>query len=44
MMIDPCIHGTVDPVSADIGDYIGPIPVVFAGGKCGITESIVSVS
>ena len=44
MMIDPCIHGTVDPVSADIGDYIGPIAAVLAGGECCSEESVVSVS
>ena len=35
MMIDPCIHGTADTVPADIGDYIGPIAAVLAGGECG---------
>ena len=44
MMIDPRIHGTTDPVPADIGDYICPITAVFAGGECGAAESVVSVS
>ena len=44
MMVDPWIHGTGDPVHADVGDYIGPIAVVFAGGKCGAEESVVPVS
>ena len=44
MMIDPCIHGTVDPVFAYIGDYIRSIAAVFAGGECGAEESVVSVS
>ena len=43
-MIDPCMHGTADPVPADIGDYICPIAAVFAGGECGAEESVVSVS
>ena len=44
MMVDPWIHGTNDPVPADIGDYIGPIAAVFAGGECGAAESVVAVS
>jgi hypothetical protein len=44
MMVDPRIHGTADPIYADVGDYIGPIAVVFAGGECGAAESVVSVS
>ena len=44
MMVDPWIHGTTDPVPADIGDYIGPITAVFAGGECGAAESVVAVS
>ena len=30
-MVDPWIHGTADPVYADVGDYIGPIAAVLAG-------------
>jgi hypothetical protein len=44
MKIDPCIHDTVDPVSAGSGDCICPIALVFAGGECGAEESVVSVS
>ncbi len=44
MMVDPWIHGTAHPVHADVGDYIYPIAVVFAGGECGAAESVVSVS
>jgi hypothetical protein len=44
MMVDPWIHGTADPVHADVGDYIYPIEAVFAGGECGAAESVVSVS
>ena len=44
MMVDPCIHGKADPVTADIGDYICPITAVFAGGECGAAESVVSMS
>jgi hypothetical protein len=44
MMVDPWIHGTVDPVDADVGDYIGPIAAVFAGGERGAAESVVPVS
>ena len=44
MMIDLCIHGTVNPVPTDIRDYICPITAVFAGGECSATESVVSVS
>ena len=44
MMVDPWIHGTADPVYADVGDYIGPIAVVFTSGECGAAESVVSVS
>ena len=44
MMIDLYIHGTVDPVPADIGDFICSIAAVFAGGECGAAESVVSVS
>jgi hypothetical protein len=44
MMVNAWIHGTGDPVHADVGDYIGPIAVVFAGGECGAEESVVSVS
>ena len=43
-MIDPCMHGTADPVPADIGDYICPIAAVFTGGECGAAESVVSVA
>ena len=43
-MIDPWIHGTTDPVHADVGDYIGPIAAVFTDGECGAEESVVSVS
>jgi len=32
MMVDPWIHGTADPVHADVGGYIYPISAVFAGG------------
>ena len=42
-MVDPWIHGTTDPVHAEIGDYIGPITAVFAGGEFGAAESVVSV-
>jgi len=44
MMVDPRIHGTADPVHADVGDYIGPIAAFFAGGECGAAESVVPVS
>jgi hypothetical protein len=44
MMIDPWIHGTADPVHAEVCDYICPIAAVFAGGECGAAESVVSVS
>jgi len=43
-MVDPWIHGTAHPVHADVGDYIGPIAAVFAGGECGAAESVVYVS
>jgi hypothetical protein len=43
-MVDPRIHGTADPVHADVGDYIYPIEAVFAGGECGAAESVVPVS
>ena len=39
-MVDPCIYGMADPVSADIGNYVYPIVAVFAGGECGATESV----
>jgi hypothetical protein len=44
MMVDPWIHATAHPVHADVGDYIGPIAVVFAGGECGVAESVVPAS
>jgi hypothetical protein len=44
MMIEPCIHDTVDPVPANFGDYICPIAAVFAGRECGATESVISLS
>jgi hypothetical protein len=44
MMVDPWIHGTADPVHADIGDYIDPIAAIFAGGERSAPESVVSVS
>jgi len=44
MMVNPWIHGTANPVHADVGDYIYPIAAVFAGGECGAAESVVSVS
>ena len=44
MMVDPWTHGTADQVHDDVGDYICPIPVVFAGGECGAAESVVPVS
>ena len=44
MMVDPWIHDTSDPVPTDIGDYIGPIEAVFAGGECGAAESVVAIS
>ena len=44
MIVDPWIHGTADPIHADVGDDIGPIAAVFAGGECGAAESVVSVS
>ena len=44
MKDDVWIHGTGDPVHADVGDYIGPIVVVFGGGECDAEESVVSVS
>ena len=40
MMVDPCIYGMADPVSADIGGYICPVAAVFSGGECGATESV----
>ena len=43
-MVDPWIHGTTDPVHFDVGDYICPIAVVFAGGECSAAESVDSVS
>jgi len=43
-MIDPWIHDTVDPVSADIVDYICPIVAVFAGRECSAAQSVVFVS
>ena len=42
--VDPRIHGTVDPIHADVGNYIGPTAAVFAGGECGAAKSVVSVS
>ena len=44
MMVDPLIHDTVDPVPADVGDYICPIAAVFAGGECSAAESVVTIS
>ena len=44
MVVDPWIHGPANPVYVDVGDYIGPIAAVFAGGECGAAESVVSVS
>ena len=44
MMVDLWIHDTVDPVHADVGDYVGPIAAVFAGGECGTAESVIFVS
>jgi hypothetical protein len=44
MMVDPWIHGAAHPVHADVGDYIGPIAAVFAGGECDAAESVVPVS
>jgi hypothetical protein len=44
MMVDPRIHGTADPIYADVGDYIDPIAAIFAGGECGAAESVVPVS
>jgi hypothetical protein len=44
LIVDPRIHGTADPVHADVGDYIGPIAAVFAGRECGAAESVVAVS
>jgi len=44
MMVDPWIHGTADPVHADVGGYIGPIAAVFAGGEPGAAELVVSLS
>ena len=43
-MIEPCIHGKADPVPAEFGDHICPIAAVFAGGECGATESVISLS
>jgi hypothetical protein len=43
MMVDPRIHGTADPVHADVSDYIYPIAAVFAGGEFGAAESVVPV-
>ena len=43
-MFDPWMYDTADPVHVDVGDYVGSIAVVFAGGECGATESVVSVS
>ena len=44
MMVDPWSHGAAGPIPADVGDYICPITAVFAGGECGIAESVVPVS
>jgi len=44
MMVDAWMHGTADPIHADVGDYICPISAVFAGRECGAEESVVSVS
>jgi hypothetical protein len=42
MMVDPWMHGTADPIHADIGDYIDPIAAIFAGGECGAADSVVA--
>jgi hypothetical protein len=44
MMIDPYIDGTVDAVPPDIFSFTCPNAAVFAGGECGTTESVGSVS
>jgi hypothetical protein len=44
VMVDPWNHGTVNPVCSDVDGYICPIAAVFAGGECGATESVASVS
>ena len=44
MMNDSRMHGTVDPIHTDVGDYIDPIAAIFARGECGAAKSVVSVS
>jgi hypothetical protein len=44
MMVNAWIHGTADPIHADVGDFICPIAAIFAGGECGAAESVVFVS
>jgi len=44
MMVDPWMHGTADPIHADVGDDIDPIAAIFAGGERSAPESVVSVS
>ena len=39
-MVDPWIDGTADPVHADVGNYMGPIAAVFAGGEWALRNQL----